>query len=485
MAATGQRTNYKVTFTVISAGVAAYALLQSLVLPVLPTIQHDLHTTQNTVTWVLTAYLLSASVFTPILGRIGDMYGKERMFVVCLAALSLGSLLAALAPSIGVMIIARAIQGLGGGALPLAFGIIRDEFPGDRVAGAVGIIAALTAVGGGLALVLAGPIVNALNYHWLFWIPMIITAAAAVASQILVPESPNRSPGRISWLSALSLSAWLIALLVAVSEASVWGWLSGKVIGLLVLSVIVAVAWVYIELKAASPLVDMRMMRVHTVWTINLVSFLIGVTLYSIFAFIPEFLQTPKIAGYGFGASITESGLIILPMSAFMFIFGSATGALSQRFGARNILILGSVISIIPFAILTFAHSHIWEILVAMSVLGVGFALAFATMSGIVVAAVAPEQTGIASGMNANIRTIGGAIGGAIMSSIVTSGAHSNGLPVEAGYTHGFAFLGIAAVASAVACVLVPRLSQGSTPAMNHPELAVVAAGTLSGDESE
>ena len=135
MAITSKRSSYRLTFTVLMLGTIAYALLQSLVSPVLPTIQHELHTTQNTVTWVLTAFLLSASIFTPILGRVGDMVGKERMLVVTLAALAAGSVMAGLAHSITVLIIARAIQGIGGAVLPLSFGIVRDEFPGMKVAG--------------------------------------------------------------------------------------------------------------------------------------------------------------------------------------------------------------------------------------------------------------------------------------------------------------------------------------------------------------
>src|SRR5205085_11762403 len=132
------------------------------------------------------------SVFTPIIGRIGDKVGKERMLVVALGALAIGSLLAAVAPSIGVLVAARAIQGVGGGVLPLTFGIIRDEFPRDKVPGAVGASAALLAVGGGIGLVVAGPIVDALSYHWLFWLPMTLTAAAAVAAHLFIPESPER-----------------------------------------------------------------------------------------------------------------------------------------------------------------------------------------------------------------------------------------------------------------------------------------------------
>ena len=194
MTATSQRTDYRLTFVVLCVGVASFSLLQSMVNPVLPTIEAALHTDQATVTWVLTAYLLSASVFTPIIGRVGDKVGKERMLVVALGALAVGSLLAALAPSIGVLIAARAIQGIGGGVLPLTFGIIRDEFPRDKVAGAVGTSAALLAVGGGVGLVLAGPIVDALSYHWLFWLPMILTALAAVAAHCLRAGVPGAHP---------------------------------------------------------------------------------------------------------------------------------------------------------------------------------------------------------------------------------------------------------------------------------------------------
>src|SRR3984957_19449400 len=228
MVEVGVRARPAVTFAVLAMGVAAFALLQSLVIPVLTTVQHELHTTQSAVTWVLTAYLLSASIMTPILGRVGDMAGKKKVFVGTLVALAVGSLLAALAPSIGLMIVARVIQGFAGGMLPVGFGIIRDEFPPEKVAGAVGIIASLAAVGAGLGIVLAGPIVAALDYHWLFWLPLILTVIAAISAVLFVPESEVRTPGRISVLPALLLSGWLVALLLALSEAPSWGWGSAK-----------------------------------------------------------------------------------------------------------------------------------------------------------------------------------------------------------------------------------------------------------------
>ena len=190
-----RRPHYQVTFAILAVGIGAYALLQSLVIPVLTTVQKELHTTQSAVTWVLTAYLLSASIMTPILGRVGDMFGKKWVFVATLVALAVGSVLAAVAPNLGVMIVARVIQGLGGGMLPLGFGIIRDEFPAEKVAGAVGILAALTAVGGSLGIVLAGPIVNALDWHWLFWLPAHRDGDRGGRRGAVRPPVPGPRPG--------------------------------------------------------------------------------------------------------------------------------------------------------------------------------------------------------------------------------------------------------------------------------------------------
>jgi EmrB/QacA subfamily drug resistance transporter len=476
-----------VTFAVLAMGVAAFALLQSLVIPVLTTVQHELHTTQSAVTWVLTAYLLSASIMTPILGRVGDMTGKKRVFVATLVALAVGSLLAAVAPSIGVLIVARVIQGFGGGMLPVAFGIIRDEFPAEKVAGAVGVIAALTAVGAGLGIVLAGPIVEALDYHWLFWLPLILTVAAAVAAILFVPESPVRTPGRISWLPALLLSGWLVALLVALSEAPSWGWRSGSVLGLLAAAVVLAGAWALAELRATTPLIDMKMMRRTAVWTNNLVALLLGVGMYATFAFLPEFVQTPTAAGYGFGASITRSGLMLLPSAVTMFIVGLYAGRLARRVGGRALVIAGCLIGSGAMSMLAFAHHHQWQIYVSSALMGIGFGLAFSAMSALIVAAVPPSQTGVASGMNANIRTIGGSIGAAVMASIVTSQLEPSGLPREAGYTIGFAVMAGGLLLAAVAGLLMPsgrRLRDGAG-GPEHAEMAMIAGGTVVGDESE
>ena len=451
-----RRTDHRVTFAVLCIGVASFSLLQSMVNPVLPTIEAALGTDQATVSWVLTAYLLSASVFTPIIGRVGDKVGKERMLVVALIALAAGSLMAAVATSIGVLIAARVVQGVGGGVLPLTFGIIRDEFPRDRVAGAIGTAAALLAVGGGVGLVIAGPLVEALSYHWLFWIPMVMTVVAAVAAALWVPESPERTPGRINVGSALLLSAWLVALLLGVSQGHSWGWSSAGVIGLFAAAAVLLPAWVVAESRSEQPLVDMRMMRIPTVWTTNLTALLFGAGMYAMFAFLPQFLQTPTSAGYGFGASVTESGLLLLPQTVASFVAGVLAGRLALRFGSKPMLVLGAALTALGTLGLTLAHDEIWQILVESTILGLAFGLAFAAMSNLVVDAVPQSQTGVASGMNTNIRTVGGAIGSAVLTSVITAQLQPTGVPVESGYTHGFAVLAALAAAAALVALFIP-----------------------------
>lgn len=459
MPSSTRRTHYWLTFAVLAVAVSSYSLMQSLTIPVLSEIERELNTDQNTVTWVLTAYLLSASVFTPIMGRLGDAFGKERLLVLSLVALAAGSLLAALASSIGVLIVARIIQGVGGGVLPLAFGIIRDEFPHHKVGGAVSVVSSLLAVGFGAGIVLAGPIVSGLGYHWLFWLPFIVTSIAAVASIVFVPESPVRTPGRISVLPAVLLSGWLVALLLALSEAPKWGWGSGRTIGLLVLAAVLVVAWIRVEQRADVPLIDMHMMRLPGVWTTNLVALLVGIGMYASFGFTPQFIQTPSASGYGFGASVTESGLLMLPSAVATFVTGLVAASIARRVGPKVVVVFGSALAAGGMFMLAYFHDTKTEIAVSNAITGVGIGLAFACLAGLIVGAVPPEQTGVASGMNANIRTIGGSVGTAVMASIVTAHFLPSGFPKEIGYTAGFAVLGGALLLAAVAGLAIPTVS--------------------------
>ena len=469
------RQHYRLTFVALSMGTLAYTLLQSLVLPALPSLQHDLHTSGATVAWLLTAFLLSASVATPIIGRLGDMFGKEKMLVVVFAGLSVGCLMGALSSSVPMMILARVVQGLAGAVFPLAFGIIRDEFPEEKVAGGIGLISTILGAGSGLGIVIGGPIVQHFGYRWLYWIPLVMALASTAAAAFFIPESPVRTPGRIDVRGALLLSAWLTALLVGVSEGPVWGWASPRVLFLLVGAVALFGLWVRAEHRCHDPIVDMGMMRIPVVWWTNIAAFLFGVGMYSSIVLIPPFLQTPSSAGYGFGVSPTVSGLFMAPSAVGMFFMGLAIGRLTDRFGAKTLLLAGSVLSVVPFALLVVASNATWEFFFATSVSGLGMGLGYASLSNLIVDAVPETQTGVATGMNANIRTIGGSIGTQVVASIVASGVVGGALPRERGYTIGFAVLAVSFVAAAVVAAAIPRSPEPAYPAATgrHRDMGV------------
>src|SRR6202453_3742835 len=236
------RTHPNLILAVLALGGLAYAMLSSAVLPALPTMQHALHTSVTGITWLLTAYLLAASVGTAILGRLGDMYGKERLLLWTLAILAAGTLLAAVSSSLAVIVLARFIQGAAGGIFPLAFGIVRDEFPREKVAGSIGLLSAILGVGAGIGIVLSGVIVEHLSYHWLFWLPLIAILLAAVTTWRYIPESPVRVPGRINWLAAALMTIGISTVLLAISQTTEWGWGSPKTLGLILLGLLITAA---------------------------------------------------------------------------------------------------------------------------------------------------------------------------------------------------------------------------------------------------
>ena len=473
----------EITFAVLAVSASSFALLQSLIVPVLARIQVEFHTTQTTVTWVLTAYLLSASICTPLLGRLGDVVGKTRMLVFALLALAVGSLAAALAPSIGWLIAARVVQGVGGGVLPLSFGIIRDEF-GARMTMALSVIASLTAVGFGVGIVAAGPIVESFGYRGLFWIPMGATLVAAATALFFVPESPVRTPARLPVLPAILLAGWLVAILLGLSEGNDWGWGSPRVLGLFALGVVLAAAWVAVELRVPVPLIDMEMMRLRGVWTANVVAGSVGFAMFAAFGFLPQLIQTPREAGYGFGASITESGYILLPSAVASFLVGFTTSTLIRRLGARAVITAGLLVSGAAFVAMGFWHDQTWQLYASTTVQGVGGGMVFSSLAGVVVASVPAEQTGVASGMNANIRTIGGSMGAAVMAGIITAQIGVGGYPAESGYTIGFVVLGVVMALASLAALRMPDIreqaSGGALADAADGELGLVpAAGAV------
>ena len=305
---------------------------------------------------------------------------------------------------------------------------------------------------------------DALNYEWIFWTAAIVIAGAAVMTHLFVPESPVRSGStRIDWSGAAFVCVGLAALLLGVSEGNAWGWGSARILGLFALAAVVLAVWVRFEARHPEPLVDMRLMRRRGVWTTNLVALLVGFGMFSGFIMIPQFVQTSAAAGYGFGASVIEAGLFLLPSTVVMLFAGPVSGWLGSRFGSRRPLLLGAIIAAAAFGWLALEHSVQWQFVVGTALMGLGIGFAFAAMANCVVEAVDATETGVATGMNTIMRTIGGSIGGQIAASIVTGSLIAGTtLPKESGYQEAFAISAIVLAGAALVALAIPRRPRGA-----------------------
>jgi EmrB/QacA subfamily drug resistance transporter len=457
------RQNYWVTLALLTTAGISFALMQTLVVPALPFFQREFDTSASLVTWIATGFLLSSSVLTPILGKLGDAHGKARLLVISMTIFGLASLGAALAPSLGWLVFFRIVQGTGAAVFPLSFGIIRDEFPPERVGVGIGTVSSVFGAGGGVGLVLSGVILEHLEWHWLFLvggIPVLISAALIAR---FVPESPITTPTRPDYRGAATLSLGLVALLLAFSQGNSWGWASPGVLGLLALAAVVLVFWVRLEQRTAEPLIDIATLRRRGMALTNLTTFLIAYGMFASFILLPNFVQIPRglpseigaALGYGFGASPVEVGLYFVPSSVAMVIAGPVAGALGSRIGPEPVLRVGVALVAAGLGLFAFLHAEEWMIYVWMTVLGVGIACSFAALGALVIANSGAGETGVATGMNTIMRTIGGAFGAQIAAAIISAHTlRTTEIPLERGFTIAFA------MSAAVALLaLVPALA--------------------------
>jgi EmrB/QacA subfamily drug resistance transporter len=456
-----------VLVVLLLAGVS-FALSQTLVIPALPEIARELDATPAETSWILTGFLLSASVATPIVGKLGDLYGKGRVLTGVLLLFSAGGVVNALADSIEVLIAGRVLQGAAAGVFPLAFGIVRDTFPPERIPAGLGMISAIFGIGGGIGLPLSGVVVDNFDIAWLFWISLV-ALPAALAAHLLIPPSPTRAGTRIDWLGAALLSGALAAVLLGVSEADDWGWGSAANVSLIAAGIVLGGLFLAAEARVAQPLIDLDVLRRPAVAATNLTGFMVGLAMFSSFLIIPQYAQTPESAGYGFGASVTVAGLLLLPAAIAQLAAGPFAGRLGTRIGHRTVLAIGAVLTTAAFLWLTFAHGREWEFLITGALLGAGISFAFASMANLIVDAVPQSQVGIATGINTVMRTVGGSFGAAIATAILAASATGGGLPDQEAYTTAFAFSAAAGLLALGAALLVPRRT---VPAVAEPARA-------------
>jgi MFS family permease len=273
------------------------------------------------------------------------------------------------------------------------------------------------------------------------------------------------------------MSIGICAVLIAVSQATVWGWFDARTLALLALGLVFVALWVTVEVRSPEPLVDMTMMRIRGVWTTNLAGFLLGAGMYASFIVFPQFAQLPKSTGFGFGASVVVSSLYLLPCALGMSVVASAAGRVARRFGSQRALVVGTGVSALSFAFAAIAHGRPYDMLITTALLGIGIGLAFAALGNLIVQAVPPTQTGVASGMNTVMRTLGGALGGQLSATfIVNNTAH--GLPTVTGFTETYVMATAFLAVSALAGLLIPELrSAPAAGGLDVPRVSAQAVG--------
>jgi EmrB/QacA subfamily drug resistance transporter len=444
------RQHHNVTLAILTMAGAAFSLQQTLVFPALGTFQAEFGATAAWTTWVLTGFLVSAAVLTPVLGRLGDQFGKERVLLISLGLFLAGCLGAAAAWSIWSLIAFRIVAGAGGALFPLSFAIIRDEFPPEKVKVGIGLLSAVWGVGGGFGIVLSGVIVDHFSWRLLFLLGSIPVALSIVLIHRYVPESPVRSPSRVDVPGALLLSGALLSLMVALTEGEHWGWFSAPMLGLLVLSGALFVLWGVVEARSSSPMVDLSMLAHRPVLLTNVATMISGFALFSCFVLVPAFVEADPAHGYGFGASATQAGLYLLPSSIAMLFAGPLAGAIGRRFGSKWPLAGGMlVVSFAAFLFVT-QHDDPAAVLVASGLLGFGVGAAFAAMAGLIADNVDALEMGVAAGMNTVVRMIGAVVGGQVAAALLTARTIENtSIPAESAFTTTFALSAVAALAAA------------------------------------
>lgn len=450
------RQHHNATLGILVLAGTAFAFQQTIVFPALPTFERELHTTTAWATWVLTGFLLSAAVATPLLGRLGDQYGKERLLMISLAIFFIGSAGAAFAWNIWALIGFRVLAGAGGAVFPLSFAIIRDEFPPERVKVGMGLLSAVFGVGGGFGIVLSGVIVDHVSWRWLFIFGSIPVGLCILLVHRFVPESPVRSPSRVDIPGAALLSGALLTLMLALTEGEPWGWTSARILGLGIASAVLFVVWGIVEARVDSPMVDMGMMGHRPVLLTNIATLGAGFALFSCFVLIPKFVEMPKSLGFGFGASATAAGLFLLPASIAQLPAGPLGGLIGRRYGSKWALAGGMAIVSISAVLLAWEHDRPWKVATAGGALGFGVGLAFAAMVALIAENVRETETGVATGMNTVVRMVGAVVGGQLGAALLTSETVRGGaFPAESAFTTAFALSAAAALAAAFVAVSI------------------------------
>ncbi len=437
----------------------AVSVMQTLVVPLVTELPQLLHTTSSNASWVVTATLLAGAVSTPVMGRLGDMFGKRRMLVVALALMVIGSLTCAVTSDLVVMVIGRAIQGGAMGAIPLGISIMRDELPPQKLGSAMALMSSSLGIGGALGLPAAAFVAQHTSWHVLFYGAAGLGVISIALVLSVIPESSVRTPSRFDVIGALGLTAGLVCLLLPITKGGDWGWTSGTSLGLFGAAVVILLLWGVFELRTAEPLVDLRTTARRQVLLTNLTSIMVGFSFYAMSLILPQLLQLPKATGYGLGQSMVMAGLYFAPMGVAMMLVSPLSARINAAKGPKVSLVIGLIVIGATYGAGLVMMDYIWQIVVLSTALGIGIGIAYSAMPTLIVSAVPAAETGAANGLNTLMRSIGMSTSSAVVGVILAHQTTDFGgvaLPSKDGFQTSFLVACAASVGGLLIALFLP-----------------------------
>ncbi len=454
------------------------AIMQTLVTPLISQLPQLLHTTASNASWVITATLLSAAVFVPISGRLGDLLGKRTMLIASCVPLLLGSVLCAVADSVVPMIVGRALQGMGMGLVPIGISLLRDVLPAERLGSAIALVSASMGIGGGLGLPIAAGVADYASWRVLFWGTAVLTVViiGMLWSVIPAPAATGRpAGGRFDVVGAIGLSLGLVSLLLPVSKGGDWGWGSTRTLGLFTASAAILMLWARWELRVRDPLVDLRVTARPRVLMTNLASVLVGFGMYAQALIVPQLLQLPKATGYGLGQSMLAMGLWMAPGGLMMMVVSPFGGKLSAARGPKFTLVAGALTIAVGYGLALVLMGSTWGVLVVTIVCNSGVGLAYGAMPALIMSAVPLSSTASANSFNTLMRSLGTSVSAAVMGVVLSQltinlGGHT--LPSESGFRVGLVIGCVVALIAAAVAAAIPAAGEARLRAVPTQEAA-------------
>ncbi|MGZ4290618.1 MAG: MFS transporter [Gaiellaceae bacterium] len=424
----------------------------------LPSIQKDLGMTETNLQWVVNAYTLVFGGFLLLGGRAGDLLGRKRLFLGGVIVFTLASLLDGLSTSSGMLIGARALQGLGAAFIsPAALAIISTTFKeGADRAKALGVWAAIAIGGSAVGLVLGGALTQAFSWPWIFFINVPVGVAAFTLSLRLVPESKDEAAHRsFDIAGAATVTGGLMALVYAIVQAQQKGWGSAQTIVTFVVAAALLAGFVLIELRAKAPLVRLSIFRVRSLSAANVVMFLVGSGLFAMFFFNSLYIQ--RVLGYG----PLKAGLAFLPFTAGIMVSAGLTSQFGPKVGVRLVSAIGMVVAAGGLLLLTripVDGSYLSNVLPSLLLTSLGMGAVFVSLTLVATTGLEDEDQGLASGLFNTSQQVGGALGLAILSTIAASRMHGD-TPAQLvrGFHWAFAGSSLFVLAGLVALVTMLR----------------------------